>query len=227
MTNCHNPLGYILGDDYKRALAELSARRSLPIIEDEVYADLAFEGPRPRPVKSFDRKGLVLLCSSFSKTLAPGYRVGWVAAGRFREEVERLKFLTTVAASSLPQMVLAEFLESGAYDRHLKRLRAAFANHVENVRPAIAKYFPQGTRISRPAGGHLLWVEMPPKVDAVKLYKQALEERITVLPGRVFSNAPRYRNYIRIHCGQNWSEKHDRALLKLGRISEKLATERA
>jgi DNA-binding transcriptional MocR family regulator len=227
MTNCHNPLGYILPDQYKRSLAELAARHNFAVIEDEVYADLPFHGPRPRPVKSFDRKGLVLLCSSFSKTLAPGFRVGWVAAGRFRAEVERLKFLSTVAAPSLPQMVIAEFLESGGYDRHLKRLRASFAGQVDIMRQAIAKYFPEGTRISRPAGGHLLWVEMPVSVNAVKLYKRALAEHITILPGRVFSNAPRYRNYIRINCGQNWSERHDKALLKLGRLAEKLISERS
>jgi len=226
MTNCHNPLGYVLSDDYKRTLADLAARRNVAIVEDEVYADLTFHEPRPRPVKSFDRKGLVLLCSSFSKILAPGYRVGWVAAGRFRAEVERLKFVTSMAAPSLPQMVIAEFLESGGYDRHLKSLRAAFAGQVDNVRQAIARYFPEGTRISRPAGGHLLWVEMPAKADAVKLYKRALAEHITILPGRVFSNAPRYRNYIRINCGQNWSDRHDHALLRLGRLCEKLASER-
>ena len=132
-----------------------------------------------------------------------------------------------MAAPSLPQMVIAEFLESGGYDRHLKRLRASFAGQVDISRQAIAKYFPEGTRISRPAGGHLLWVEMPVNVNAVKLYKQALAEHITILPGRVFSNAPRYRNYIRINCGQNWSDRHDKALLKLGRLAEKLISERS
>ncbi len=123
MSNCHNPLGYALPDKYKKALAELTARRNIALIEDEVYGDLTFSGPRPRPVKSFDRKGNVLVCSSFSKILSPGYRLGWVMAGRYRAEVERLKMLTTVATPSLPQMVVAEFLETGGYDRHLNRLR--------------------------------------------------------------------------------------------------------
>src|SRR5207253_2665 len=128
------------------------------------------------------------------------------------------KFLTTVATSSLAQMAVAEFLESGGYDRHVKRLRTAFSNQVDNVRQAIAKYFPEGTRISRPAGGHLLWIELPVRIDAVKLYKAALAEHITLLPGKVFSNTARYKNYIRINCGQSWSDAHDRALLKLGRL---------
>src|SRR5580692_8678455 len=120
MSNCHNPLGYVLPDKNKKALADLTARWNVAVIEDDVYGDLAYETPRPRTVKSFDRKGLVLLCSSFSKTLPPGYRVGWVIPGRFHAEVERLKFLSTVSTSTLSQMVVADLLGSGGYDRHLK-----------------------------------------------------------------------------------------------------------
>lgn len=218
MTNCHNPLGYVLPDKYKRDLVELTARRNIALIEDDVYGDLAFEGPRPRTLKSYDRKGLVLLCSSFSKILSPGYRLGWVVAGRFRAEVERLKLLTTVATASLPQLVVAEFMESGSYDRHLKRLRAGLAAQVEIVRQAIAKYFPAGTRISRPAGGYMLWVELPAKINALRLYRAALAEHISILPGTFFSATGRYQNYIRINCGHAWSEAYDRALLTLGRL---------
>jgi DNA-binding transcriptional MocR family regulator len=221
MTNCHNPLGYVLSDRYKKALVEATARWDVAVVEDDIYGDLAFQGPRPRTVKSFDRKGLVLLCSSFSKILPPGFRLGWVVAGRFRAEVERLKFISTVATPSLQQMVAAEFLESGGYDRHLKKLRATLAGQVEGVRQAIAKYFPAGTRISRPAGGYLLWVELPARINAVKLHHAALEEHISILPGGIFSVTGRYRNYIRINCGHSWTEAHDRALLTLGRLCEK------
>lgn len=220
MSNCHNPLGYVVPDARKKALADLAGRWNVAIIEDDVYGDLAYETPRPRTVKSFDRKGLVLLCSSFSKTLAPGFRVGWVAPGRFRAEVERLKSLSTVAPSTLPQMAVAEFLGSGGYDRHVNRLRSIFAGRVNNVRQAIARYFPEGTRVSRPAGGILLWVEMPPKVNALKLYQEALAERIAILPGKIFSPSNRFRHHIRINCGHAWTEAHERALVKLGRLCE-------
>ena len=223
MPNCHNPLGFVLPDKHKRELADLTGRANVAVIEDDVYGDLAFDD-RPRTVKSFDKKGLVILCSSFSKTLPPGYRVGWVMAGRFRAEVERLKFVTTVATNSLGQRVVADFLESGGYDRHVKRLRAAFALQVESVRQAIARYFPPGTRISRPAGGHLLWVELPRKTDSLKLYEAALAEHITILPGTVFCCGSRYRNYIRMNCGHVWSEVHERALLKLGRLCDQART---
>ena len=223
MANGHNPLGYVLPDQYKRALAELTGRWGVPVIEDDVYGDLTFEGPRPHPVKAFDRKGLVLLCSSYSKILSPGYRVGWVAPGRFQQEVQRLKLITSVSVPSLSQHVIAEFLETGGYARHLKRLRSVAAGRVEFVRQAIAKYFPEGTRISRPAGGYMLWVELSPKVNALKLYRAALEQHISILPGTIFSATGRYKNHVRINCAITWSEVYDRALLTLARLCERVS----
>ncbi len=222
MSNCHNPLGYSLPDKYKKALAELTARRDIALIEDEVYADLTFNGPRPRSVKSFDRKGNVLVCSSFSKILSPGYRLGWLAPARYRAEVERLKMLTTVATPSLSQMVVAEFLESGGYDRHLKRLRTTLQSQVDGVRQAISRYFPAGTRISRPAGGYMLWVELPGRINAMNLYQAALAQHISILPGTIFYATGRFRNYIRLNCGHSWTDAHERALLTLGRLCEKV-----
>lgn len=221
MANCHNPLGYVLPDQQKKALVELSAKYDVAIIEDDIYGDLTFDGRRPKATKAFDRKGLVLMCSSFSKVLAPGYRVGWIHAGRFRDEVERLKLVSTLATANLPQMVVARFLESGNYDRHLRRLRTAFVDQIQTVSKAVAKYFPEGTRISRPQGGHVLWVELPKRVDALALYRRALAENITISPGPMFSPSGRFRHHIRLNCGQRWSDTLDRALLTLGRLCDK------
>jgi DNA-binding transcriptional MocR family regulator len=218
MPNCHNPLGYVLPNSHKQALVELTARRNVAVIEDDLFGDLAFDVPRPFTAKSFDRKGLVLLCSSASKALCPGYRIGWVSAGRFQPEIERLKLITSIAAPSLPQWVLAEFLSSGGYDRYLKKLRAALAGQVETLRQAAFQCFPKGTRISRPAGGHLLWIELPAKIDAMKLWRAALGEHITILPGPIFSAAGRYRNHIRLNAGITPSEARNRALATLGRL---------
>jgi len=221
MTNCHNPLGFVMRDEHKQALVELTSRSGVVLIEDDIYADLAFAETRPRTAKSFDKDGSVILCSSFSKVLVPGYRIGWVAGGRFRAEIERLQLLTTLAAPSLQQHVLAEFLESGGYDRHLKRLRATLASQVEQIRQAAGKYLPEGTRISLPAGGYVLWVQLPGKINALQLYQAALAEHISILPGTIFSPTGRYKNYMRINCGHRWSEDHDRALLTLGRLCDR------
>jgi DNA-binding transcriptional MocR family regulator len=159
--------------------------------------------------------------------LSPGYRVGWVAGGRFRAEIERLQLLTTMAAPSLQQVVIAEFLESGAYDRHLKRLRTSLACQMDAVRQSAARHLPEGTRISRPLGGYVLWVQLPRRINALKLYEAALAEYVSILPGTIFSATNRYGNYIRMNCGHVWSEAHDRALLTLGRLCDRALVVRA
>jgi DNA-binding transcriptional MocR family regulator len=222
MTNCHNPLGYVLGDERKKALVELTGKYQVPLIEDDLFGDLTFDAQRPKVAKAFDRSGLVLLCSSFSKVLAPGFRVGWVEAGRFRAEVERLKFLSTIATPSLPQLAVASFLESGGYDRHLRRLRLAFSGQVPAMSKAIAKYFPSGTRLTRPLGGYVLWVELPRGVSALKLFQEALVQNVTILPGPIFSASGQFQSHLRINCGYPWSDDIDRALLTLGKLCEKL-----
>jgi len=218
MTNCHNPLGYVLPDAAKEELVALTARRGIALIEDDIYGELVFEGPRPRTAKSYDREGLVLLCSSYSKSVSPGFRVGWISAGRFQDEVNRLKFISNIGAPVLPQLALAEFLESGGYDRHIRGLRMKLAGQMAEVRQATARYFPEGTRITRPAGGHMLWVELPHRTDAVAVFRRALERRISILPGTIFGAGHRYRNCLRLNCGQIWSEVHERALLTVGKL---------
>jgi DNA-binding transcriptional MocR family regulator len=216
MPNCHNPLGHVTADTAKKQLVELTAKHQVALIEDDLYGDLAFAGPRPRTAKSYDRADLVLLCSSYSKTLAPGFRVGWIAAGRFQDEVNRLKFTLNIATPGLSQLALAEFLDSGGYDRHLRRLRVALAGQLAQVRHAAARYFPDGTGISRPAGGHMLWVELPRDTDAIDVFRRALQRRISVLPGPIFAAGRRFSNCLRLNCGHLWSEAHERALHTLG-----------
>jgi DNA-binding transcriptional MocR family regulator len=219
MTNCHNPLGFVLPDEYKKSLAELAARYQIPIIEDDVSADLAAGESRPKNVKSFDREGLVLLCSSFSKTLGAGLRVGWVHAGRFRSKVQCLKYVNTLATSTLPQLAIANLMESGVYGRHLTRLRAAVSAQVQIVSQAVARYFPPGSHMTRPAGDQILWVELPRGVDGLDIYRRALAEHICIMPGAVFSAGGRFQRHIRVSCcSRPWSEDVDAALLKLAQL---------
>jgi DNA-binding transcriptional MocR family regulator len=220
--NFSNPLGSLMPDDAKRELVRMLARREVPLIEDDIYGDLHFDGARPRPARAFDRQGMVMLCASFSKTLAPGYRVGYVVPGRFREAVERLKFAQTVSTATLPQMAIADFLESGGYDRHLRRLQRALAVQVARVAEAIASHFPEGTRISRPRGGFLLWVEMPAGKSALALHDRALERGISVAPGPIFSAKQRFTSCVRVSCGFPWSETIERSIRTLGQIAREL-----
>src|SRR5438093_4022006 len=149
------------------------AEREIPLIEDDIYGNLTFDATRPKVAKAFDEDGWVMLCDSFTKTLAPGYRVGWVAPGRFRERVEFLKLVNTSATASLPQMAIAEFLQNGGYDHHLRKIRRLYAGQMQRMTEAITRYFPPGTKLTRPTGGMCLWGELPPKVNPPALYHQA------------------------------------------------------
>jgi DNA-binding transcriptional MocR family regulator len=219
-----NPLGSCMPEEHRQRLVAMLARRDLPLIEDDIYSDIYFGTERLRPCKAFDTEGRVLLCGSFSKTLAPGYRVGWVAPGRYRERVELLKFAQTVATPTLPQLTIARFLQGGGYDRHLRGLRRRLATQVERMTEAIAEHFPEGTRVTRPTGGMVLWVELPSAVDALALHSRALEAGISISPGPIFSaQAGRYSHFIRLSCGSPWSPRIEAAVATLGSLGRSLA----
>ena len=218
-----NPLGHCMPDPSREQLVRMLSAREIPLIEDDVYGELAFRTPRPRAAKSYDRDGMVLLCSSFSKSVAPGYRIGWTAPGRFRLQVEKLKFSSSVATATPTQMALAAFLAEGGFDRTLRRLRREYRDLVARMSTAVAEHFPEGTRVSRPEGGHVVWVEMPTSVDSVRLHEEALEVGVSVAPGILFSASGRYRHCIRLNCAIPWGERVERALADLGRIATVLA----
>ena len=224
----NNPLGSCMPEANRRRLVEMLARREIPLIEDDIYGDLAFPpAPRTRTAKGFDENGLVLLCGSVSKTLAPGWRVGWVAPGaRYHDAIKQAKFGSALAAPGATQLALADFLRDGGYDRHLRLLRRAYAEQVARMAQAIAETFPAGVRISRPQGGFVLWVELPGNVDALELQRRALEERISISPGPAFSAKPKqFENFIRVSCGQPWSARIERAIGVLGHLIRQLMRE--
>lgn len=221
--NFNNPLGSLMPDEAKERLVSMLARREIPLVEDDVYGDLYFGDERPRPAKAFDTRGLVMYCSSFSKTIAPGYRVGWAAPGRFRAEVEQLKFAQTVASPTLPQMAVAAMLEEGGYDHHVRSLRRKLAAQVAQTVEAVSVFFPKGTRVSRPAGGFVAWVELPSGTSATDLFERALARGIAVAPGPLFSaKQQRFSSYVRISCGHPYSPLIEHGLRALGQIASEL-----
>jgi len=223
MPNFSNPLGSLMSDEAKKELVNLFADRNLPIIEDDIEGDLAHSNVRPKALKAFDQQGLVLWCSSFSKTISPGFRLGWSAPGQFRKAVEKLKYVTSMASPSLSELVIWRYLESGSYDRHLRRLRRAYATQINRVRQAVCRHFPSETKITQPCGGFVLWVELPKKVDSLEFYRKALAEKISITPGTIFSPSGLYSNCIRLNCGQIWSARMEAALVRLGEIAHRLS----
>jgi DNA-binding transcriptional MocR family regulator len=218
LTNFNNPLGSLMSDADKRRLVALLEDHQVPLIEDDIYGDLSFQDERPIVAKAFDRSGNVLLCSSFSKTLAPGYRVGWIAAGRHQERIERGKMIASVATASPPQQAIAEFLANGGYEHHLRSIRRCYARQVAQMGEAIGRNFPAGTRVSRPQGGFVLWVEMPQPINALRLYEQAKPFGISIAPGPIFSIEGKFGNCIRLNAAC-WDPRVEAAIETLGRLA--------
>jgi DNA-binding transcriptional MocR family regulator len=222
VANFANPTGALMPDANKRRLVEMLSERQIPLIEDDINGELFFSAVRPANAKRFDTDGWVLTCASFSKTLAPGYRVGWVLPGRFKDAVIKAKQVSTSATASLPQLAIAEFLRTGSYDRHLRRLRSAYREQVECVRNTVGELFPGGTRITRPQGGMVLWVELPRGVDSVELFNKALAAGVSITPGPLFSPTRKFKNYLRITCGRPWDEDIAHALQTLADLVEQM-----
>lgn len=218
MTTFQNPVGALMPDDKKSRLVKLLAAHEIPLIEDDVYSELFFGTERPRPAKAFDHKGMVLHCNSYSKCLAPGYRVGWVAAGRFARTVERLKVASTIATTVPVQEAISAYLRRFAYERHLRSLRRALQEQQGRMLQSIQAHFPAGYRVTQPAGGYVLWVELPSPIDGSQLHRIAIEHGISLAPGPIFSPRREFRHCIRLNYGHPWDAKLEEAMRTLGNL---------
>jgi DNA-binding transcriptional MocR family regulator len=218
VSNFNNPLGSCMPDERKEQLVNMLAEKEIPLIEDDIYGEMYFGKTRPKTCKTFDKKGLVLHCSSFSKSLAPGYRIGWTIPGRFKEQVIRLKRMHTVSTNTLAQAAIEHFLRHGRYELHLRHLRKALHTQALRYTQAVASYFPESIRMTRPQGGFALWVELDKKVNTYHVYKRALKHGIGVVPGQIFSSQARFENCLRISYGEPWNERMEEGIKTLGKL---------
>lgn len=217
VSNFSNPTGSCMSDDDKRALVELLDAHDVPLVEDDVYGDLAFDGRRPKAVKAFDTRGSVLYCGSFSKTVSPGMRVGWALPGRYQDAFEHLKLVVNQASPTAPQLALAAFVEGGGFDRHLRRVRRLYAAQMDQMVDAVGRAFPAGTRHTDPQGGHVLWVQVP-GLDSLDLYERAVRLGIHIAPGPLFSAAGGFRDHLRLNTGFPWTDHIADQVATLGRL---------
>ncbi|MEO8582653.1 MAG: PLP-dependent aminotransferase family protein [Flavitalea sp.] len=220
ISNFNNPVGSCMPDEHKKEIVRLMEKFNVPIIEDDLYADTYFGDKRPVSCKTFDESGNVLWCSSMSKTLAPGYRAGWVAPGKYFRQVSHIKFVQSIACTTLTHEVVADFLENGRYENHLRNLRQTLRLNSMQFLRAVSEYFPEGTKVNRPSGGFFLWLEFPKKFDAVSLYEQALKHRISISPGKLFTLQNQFHNCIRLSYGMKWDPKLEQSLKVLGRLAK-------
>ncbi|WP_276480215.1 PLP-dependent aminotransferase family protein [Paraflavitalea pollutisoli] len=225
--NFNNPAGSCMPDENKKRLVEIIQQHQIPLIEDDIYGELYFGRHRPKTCKYYDTQGLLIHCSSLSKSLAPGYRIGWILPGRFLDKVSALKQMYTISSPTLTQVAVAHFLSIGRYEYHLKNLRKAL--HTQSLRyiQGILQHFPDDTRISRPQGGFVLWVELNAAIDTYELCTEALKHHISIAPGRIFSIGSNYSNYLRIGYGSPWNEKVESGLKTLGSIIRKMVARSA
>lgn len=220
--NFNNPLGGCMPDENKKQLVDLINKHNIPLIEDDIYGELYFGKNRPRTCKSYDTKGLVMHCSSFSKSLIPGYRIGWTMPGKFIEQVKQIKRMHNISSPSITQAAIAHYLQNGRYEYHLKNMRKALHTQCLRYMQAIIDYFPEDTKVSRPHGGFVLWVELDKKINAFKLRTEAMKHNISVVPGKIFSASCNYSNCLRISFGKPWDDNADYGLMMLGKMISKM-----
>ena len=218
MLNFANPTGSRVSDENKKALLELLRRHDVPLIEDDVYNELYFGSQAPLCSKAEDKTGLVMHVSSFSKCLAPGYRIGWVAAGRYASRIQRQKLSLSLATTVPVQIALAEYLKHGGLENHLRHLRQTLALQEVEMVQAVERHFPTGTKLARPQGGYFLWLELPPHVDTLLLHQQALEHGISIAPGPIFSAKREFKHYLRLNFGHPDPQRLDAAMATLGEL---------
>jgi DNA-binding transcriptional MocR family regulator len=218
VSNFNNPTGASLSSDKKKKIADLANKRKIPVIEDDIYGDIFFNQGRPDTIKTYDKHGWVLLYSSFSKSLLPGFRIGWCAPGRFRYEVTRFKSMNNFATGSFSQKVVGELLTSGVFEKHLRQLRKSLQKNLFRTIQMIERHFPAGIKTTRPRGGLVLWIELPKSIDATRVQDAAVRQGIGIAPGEIFSADGDYKNYIRISYCTFWSTRTEKALAKLGAL---------
>lgn len=218
--NFNSPLGSCMPDENKKEIVKLLSENNIPLIEDDVYGDLYFGSHRPKCCKSFDQEGNVLYCSSISKTLAPGYRVGWIAPGKFKDKILKLKLLHSTSSITIVNEAVANFLKSGKYEKHLYQMRRTLQNNYQNYVQTIAEFFPEGTRTSRPQGGLSLWVEFDKTIHTRELYDKAIKQNISIAPGRMFTLQDQYENCMRLCFGLPWSESTRSKLEQIGKLAK-------
>ncbi len=221
--NFNNPIGALMPDDNKKRIVDVCNNYNIPIIENSIYSELYYGTIAPTNIKTFDKNNIVMNCSSYSKTLAAGLRVGWVIPGkRFFDKILKLKSGLSMSSNTIGQLMVTEFLINGGYDRHLRMLRENLYQQAHNIARAIKKYFPEGTNFTMPKGGFMLWIELPSKINSMDIFQEALERKVLTIPGLICSNLSRYKNYLRVSCGSPYTKDLEEGIAIVGEIITRL-----
>ncbi|ATL49707.1 GntR family transcriptional regulator [Chitinophaga caeni] len=222
VSNFNNPLGSCMPESHKMAVVNMLGEQGIPLIENDLYGDIYFGNARPKPCKAFDQGGTVLWCGSVSKTLAPGYRVGWVAPGKYLRKITRLKLHHTVTNTGIIHEAVGNFIGSDNYEKHLRNLRKELYYNNLQISKTVSASFPQGSQLVPPQGGYAMWIALPGKINTADLYHACMRENISIAPGRMFSLQDQFNNCLRLNIGMKWTPELEQKLIRVGHLAQTL-----
>jgi DNA-binding transcriptional MocR family regulator len=217
-----NPQGAVMPLTQKRILAQLVTQHQVPLIEDVVFNDLLASDARRKAVKAFDTQGWVMTCGSFSKTVSPGIRLGWVEAGRWSQTVATLKRVQGASTNAVLEYALADLLTQGNYEAHLRRLCLQMKQRLGQARRLIHAHFPKATRVYDPPAGYTLWLELPKHMDTMVLFSRCKQRGILVGPGQLFCGSHQYQHFLRLSFAGAWGTVEQNALMEVGQLAHAL-----
>lgn len=215
--NFQNPTGRTMPAERRKKFAELAAKYDVPVLEDNPYGDIRFAGEHVPSVKSFDHAGKVFYMSTFSKILAPGFRLGWlVADAKVIEKLTVLKQSADLHTDNLVQYVVTEFFKENDVDAHVKEISDLYGKRKQLMIDGIKKYFPKDVKYTDPEGGMFLWVEVPGVTDTVELFKQCLEHNVAFVPGDPFFAGKPQPGTFRLNYSNMQEDQIEVGLKRLG-----------
>lgn len=217
--NFSNPLGFCMHDACKKRIVDVAQRYNVAVIEDDVFGELRESHHRPSPIKSWDQEGHVYYCGSVTKTFGSGFRVGWLAVPQRKvQRAREAQYAYTVTVDMHAQLVVAKLLETGNIDRFLKHVSVSYNRRTATLASRVEDSFPTGTRISRPRGGYLLWVELPGDIQTADVLDEAIKKGVSFAPGRLFSVDQQFENCLRLNACEFNSRSAEKALIRLAKL---------
>jgi 2-aminoadipate transaminase len=218
VSNFQNPTGITMSESRRAELTEVAARYNVPIIDDNPYGDIRFEGEKVPTLKSIGGDGVIAI-RSFSKIVAPGFRIGWMNGPKpIMSQFEKVKQCTDLHTNTFNQFVLYEYMKRGLLDPHIDKIKADYRTKRDNMLRALEAYFPTEVKWTHPQGGLFLWLELPKHVSSKELFPKAIEQKVAYVPGAPFFANGGGENTMRLNFSTSRVEEATEGIKRLGKL---------